>query len=130
MEVIYVAGPYRAKTKEQRDKNIIEASKLGVKVWEIGMVPIVPHNNCRKFEDYTDKVTDETYLNGGLALMHRCDAILVVENNWIKSEGTRIEILHAMRYHIPIFFNIEDLQRWGKTHDYTEEFSKLFYQKR
>lgn len=128
MKVIYVAGPYTAKTKEERNQNIINASKLGVKIWEIGMVPIVPHNNSRKFEDYTDKVSYEVYLNGGLELLRRCDAMIVSKDGFESSSGTCKEIIFCLANRIPILFSIDELERWGKNYDYTTRFSKIFYQ--
>lgn len=55
--VIYVAGPYTGISKEERDRNIVQADEIGRKISTIGlsegMLPrvLIPHNLTARWED-------------------------------------------------------------------------------
>ena len=102
MKIIYVAGPYRAKTKSRRDLHLAQAAMTGVLLAEKGWYPVIPHLNTAKFEDHAPWIGDEFYLDGTLELLRRCDALCLLPG-YEFSEGTAGEIAEARRLGIPVY---------------------------
>lgn len=107
---VYVAGPFRADSAWGIEQNIRRAENLALKVWEAGFPCVCPHTNTRFFQG---ALPDETWLAGDLAILKRQDAILMCEG-WEKSSGAKIELEWAREYHLPIFFSVEELIKYGK----------------
>lgn len=108
MKVVYIAGPFRAQTQWQVQRNIRRAEALGLEVAKLGAMPLIPHKNTEHFEG---EAPDSFWLWGTLTLMLRCDAVLVCDE-WESSEGTKAEIAHARRKGLPVFFRLEGLAAW------------------
>lgn len=110
MKVIYIAGPYRAKTPWQVQQNIEGAAILAAWCWQAGFAALCPHMNSAHMEGCA---TDEAFLEGTLELMRRCDAVLL-HPDWRRSEGARAERAEAERLGIPVFEKTVDLAayRW------------------
>ena len=66
MKLIYVAGPYRAQTKERRDLHIEQAKLTAVLLLEKGWFPVNPILNTARFEEYTPWTPDNIFLDGTL----------------------------------------------------------------
>lgn len=97
-KLVYVAGPYRGDIK----KNIENAENKSIELIRQGFDVITPHKNTAGYEKYEDGViTHETWLELGLNLLLRCDAIYVMKN-MENSEGTQAEIVFALKHSIPI----------------------------
>jgi hypothetical protein len=60
---------------------------------------------------YQGELPDEVFLDGCLALLRRCDALLTV-SGWEQSEGSRIEVAEARRVGLPVFHTVEDIEPW------------------
>jgi hypothetical protein len=60
---------------------------------------------------YQGELPDEVFLDGCLALLRRCDALLTV-SGWAQSEGSRIEVAEARRLGLPVFHTVEDIEPW------------------
>lgn len=103
--VIYVAGPFRPKSLGQwgQTLNIRRAEVAALGVWAAGFTALCPHLNTQNF---SGALPDEVWLRGDLALLERCDGILMVEG-WENSHGAMDEKNYAMRHKIPVFFSIE-----------------------
>ena len=109
MKLLYIAGPYRAKCQLNTQRNVVRAESMGKRVllnlkdW----YPVIPHKNTElwDFDPMLKTVPDELYLKGTLAMMRRCDAVLVTGD----SEGTRAEVEHAKEINIPVYTRIEDV---------------------
>jgi hypothetical protein len=102
--LIYVAGPYRARTAWRREVNIHRARAAGVLVAKAGGYPVIPHSNTAHFDDEAD---DSLWLAGSLELMRRCDGMLVVDtfdDEGGESLGTRREIEEARVFCIPVAY--------------------------
>ena len=98
MRVIYIAGPYRAATPYQVERNIRKAEAMMLLVCELGYAALCPHTMTR----YLDGTfTDEYWLEATLELMRRCDAVVCC-NGWENSEGTCGEIAEAERLGLPV----------------------------
>lgn len=109
MKVVYVAGPYRAVNAWEVEKNIRRAEELSLKVWHYGMAAICPHANTRFFDGAEP---DELWLRGDLAILAKCDAILLTED-YHKSEGAKKEESEARKIGIPVFYDLDELCDWA-----------------
>jgi len=96
--LIYIAGPYRAATREGIQANIDRAAEAAQRLWRKGWVAICPHLNSAHFEG-----DPAWYLTGYLEVLRSCDAMYVLKD-WARSEGTRAEILEAARNLMPLYF--------------------------
>ena len=101
--IIYVAGPYRAKTRAAISQNIEAAGRLGAYVCDIGWFPLIPHMNTAHLDSELPYLSDEFWLRGTMALMERCDAVALVPG-WESSAGTRDEIRRADELRLPVFY--------------------------
>lgn len=122
MKLVYVAGPYRAKTMWGVEQNIRKAEAVGMEIAKSGLAyPVIPHCNTRGYFEETQG--DQFWLEGTLELMRKCDAVMLTEG-WEKSSGTRGEIKEAWRISLPVFDDLVDLDAFlvGKD-DFKEVFS-------
>jgi hypothetical protein len=108
MKVIYVAGPFRGPHHWAIAQNIRKAEELSLEVWRIGCAAVCPHLNTAHYQGV---LPDDVWLYGDLAILARCDAMIVVPN-WEHSKGTQGEIYEAERLEIPIFYNLASLIAW------------------
>src|SRR5262245_24540181 len=108
MIVVYIAGPYRAATEYQVLQNIRRAEEVALRVWKAGAACICPHKNTAFFGGAAD---DSVWLEGDLAIISRCDAVVCVPG-WQASAGARGEVELARELSIPVFETIEGLESW------------------
>ena len=87
MKIIFVSGPYRAKTEWELVENIRRAEAAAIKLWQSGFAAICPHLNTAHFGGLCD---DQVWLEGDLEILRRCDAIFMLRG-WENSEGARME---------------------------------------
>ena len=107
MKVVYVAGPFRANSAWGIELNIRKAEELSLEVWRMGAAALCPHTNTRFFQGAAD---DSVWLKGDLALLSKCD-MMIVTDNWKQSSGARAEVEYAKLHSIPVFYSIENLRR-------------------
>ena len=112
MKVIFIAGPYRADSQYQVGKHIRAAENAAQMVWMWGGVALCPHLNTALFEGLPG-TDDDTWLQGTMELLRRCDAVLMVPG-WPNSEGAKAEREEAERLGLPVFFGREQLAHWLK----------------
>lgn len=108
MKVIYIAGPYRAPNAWDIEENIRRAERLALQVWRSGAAALCPHTNTRFFQG---AAPDAVWLDGDLALLAKCDAVIFTPN-WRESSGARAEHDFAVHHRIPVFHDVEDLRAW------------------
>jgi uncharacterized protein DUF4406 len=104
--VVYIAGPFRGKDSWEMENNIRRAEALALEVWRLGAAAICPHANTRFFQG---AAPDEIWLDGDLAILRKCDAVLMTPD-WKKSKGATAEYLHAADYDIQICLSLEELR--------------------
>lgn len=108
MKVVYVAGPYRGKDNWEIEQNVRRAETLALEVWRLGAAAICPHANTRFFQN---AAPDDVWLDGDLAILARCDAVLLTPD-WERSSGARAEEAFARRAGIEVFTDLSSLSAW------------------
>jgi hypothetical protein len=96
--LVYIAGPYRAPTTWEIQKNIHNARLWGVIVAKAGAYPMIPHSNTAHFDGAVEG--DAFWLNGTLEMMRRCDGVVLIEG-WDRSTGAIEERRQAEQLGIP-----------------------------
>jgi len=99
MKLVYVAGKFRGPNAWAIEQNIRRAEEVGLQVAEAGAAPVIPHANTRFFHG---TLTDEFWLAATMALLERCDGMVLVEN-WKDSVGACAEVDRFMQLGRPIF---------------------------
>lgn len=113
MKVVYVAGPFRGPTSWEIEENIRRAERLALDVWRLGAACICPHTNTRFFQGAAN---DEVWLRGDLAILEKCDAVMLTPD-WERSSGATAEVAHAKARGIPVFATLGELARWVVGHN-------------
>lgn len=98
MNVVYLAGPYRAPTIRGVVQNIRAAEAVALQLWQAGFAVICPHMNTALLDG---AITDEVVMAGDLELLARCDAIVMLRD-WQSSKGAKAERLFAREHGIPV----------------------------
>jgi hypothetical protein len=104
MKLVYIAGPYRAKSKYFIGRNISIARYHARLLWQKGYAVLCPHMNTAHFDGICP---DEVFLEGTMEMLRRCDLIYLLPN-WRDSEGAKAEYAEAQRLGIPRL-EIDDL---------------------
>ncbi len=99
-KVIYVAGPYRADCENNLFENIMRARAKARELWHEGWTVICPHANSMFMGDKDDF---QLFLDGGLELVRRSDAIYMLAG-FEKSEGSLQELALARELGKEIIF--------------------------
>jgi hypothetical protein len=118
--VIYIAGPFRAPSTAMPGQqnswgihqNVTRAMELSLQVWGLGAVGLCPHGNTFCFQN---ALSDDIWLEGDLALLAKCDAVIVTPD-WERSSGARAEVKFAEDHGIPVFATLPELARWVDGH--------------
>ena len=108
MKLIYVAGPYRAESAWEVEKNIRRAEEAGLTLAGLGACPVIPHTMFRFFNGLR---TDEFWLEATLQLLSKCDAVYMVPG-WENSEGSIGEHAHAQAHGFQIFQLYSLVEAW------------------
>ena len=110
MPIVYVAGPFSAKTRAGVEENIRRAEALALKVAELGTFPVAPHCNT-SHPDFERVQPYDFWICGTLKLLRVSDAIILTDD-WERSSGARGERTEAERRGMPVFETIEELKAW------------------
>lgn len=121
MKLIYIAGPYRPYTCADgtwvgTPMNIRNAEVTAVnlvnELGHLGLFPVVPHLNTRDFENQVEQNDDQYFLDGTMALLERCDAVLLtMPNADVVSVGTKAEVHRAHQLGIQVYRSFDALRR-------------------
>ena len=121
MKLIYIAGPYRPYTNAHgalvdTAHNISIAEMTAVHLVDalghLGLFPVVPHLNTRDFENQVKKNHDQYFLDGTMAMLERCDAVLLTMPNADEvSSGTKAEVHRAYQLGIQVYRSFDALRR-------------------
>jgi nucleoside 2-deoxyribosyltransferase len=108
MRIVYIAGPFRGPNSWEIERNVRRAEELAYEVFQLGVMPLIPHANTRWFHG---QGPDEFWLEGTKELLRRCDAIILAED-WLRSSGACGERDEAFARGIPIFHKVSELAEW------------------
>lgn len=121
MKLIYIAGPYRPYTCADgtwvgTPMNIRNAEVTAVNLVDtlghLGLFPVVPHLNTRDFENQVEQNDDQYFLDGTMAMLERCDAVLLTMPNADEvSSGTKAEVHRAYQLGIQVYRSFDALRR-------------------
>jgi hypothetical protein len=100
--LMYIAGPYSHPAKSGILANIHRAELAAIECARAGWAVHCPHKNFAGFEIHKD-ISYETWLEYDLAVLARCDAILMLDG-WASSKGASREFAFAVEHGIPQFF--------------------------
>jgi hypothetical protein len=106
MIVCYIAGPFRGPDSWAIENNIRRAEALALEVWRAGAAAMCPHTNTRFFQG---AAPDHVWLDGDLAILAKCDVILMTPD-WERSSGARAEHDFAAARSIPIVYSLDQLK--------------------
>lgn len=121
MKLIYIAGPYRPYTcadgtwvgTSMNTRNAeVTAVHLVNELGHLGLFPVVPHLNTRGFESQVKKNSDQYFLDGTMAILERCDAVLLtMPDADVVSVGTKAEVHRAHQLGIQVYRSFDSLRR-------------------
>lgn len=97
--LIYIAGPFRGPTPLDVRRNCEAARDLGFEVARLGGYPVIPHLMTA---DFDKQLTDDFWLQGTMALLKACDAV-VLHVRWEQSSGAVAERAMALELGMSVF---------------------------
>ena len=98
MKVLYIAGPYRAQTEWELERNIRHAEEVALIGWQLGYAVFCPHKNTAHFGG---SCSDDVWLDGTMEFLRRSDAVCML-STWQASVGARAELEEARRLGLDI----------------------------
>jgi len=105
-KVVYIIGPFRAKTDHERIKNIRAAEAMADTLWEMGFTVICCHMNTKNMEGF---IPDDDILEGDIEIMMRCDFCVTSfpfkHEKMVNSVGSQNEIKHAREHNKSVYDN-------------------------
>lgn len=113
MPVVYVAGPYRAKTREAVELNIQSARRVGLECCRKGWSPIIPHSNTAHLDAVDPSIPDDFWLASTMELLRRADAVVLCPG-WERSAGTLAEVAVAKSLGMSIYTSVGQLPLAGE----------------
>lgn len=111
--LIYIAGPYSAETEEERLANTIAAIDAGIKVFQKGHIPFIPHLSHwvdKRAKETGINLTWEDYMKWDEEILKRCDALLFLK----PSRGANIELENAKKMGKIIYHSIDEIHDANK----------------
>lgn len=100
MRLIYIVGPYRAEDTVGISRNIRHAREAAKRLWALGYAVICPHSNTAHFDGV---VSDRAFIDGGLEMLTRCDAVYMLKGFW-NSSGSLEELELAKELELDIIY--------------------------
>ncbi len=90
----------------------VTAVNLVNELGHLGLFPVVPHLNTRDFENQVKKNDDQYFLDGTMAMLERCDAVLLtMPDADVVSTGTKAEVHRAHQLGIQVYRSFDALRR-------------------
>lgn len=102
--VVYLAGPFSGDV----EGNVAEAATMALQVWTMGAACHCPHLNSGL---WVGVLEERVFLEGGLAILATCNAILMMPT-WQSSAGATKERQLALKLGIPVLYSITELREW------------------
>ena len=115
---VYVAGAYSDDNVLGVLKNIGRGEYYASLLFQKGYAPFTPwHDKNYAINNWSEDLTVKMFLEYSLEWLRVSDCMLVVPNHsglkrWGDSKGVEDEILEADKSGIPIFYELEDLDKF------------------
>jgi hypothetical protein len=103
VKLVFIAGKFSGASAWEIACNTHEAEAAALRVAQLGGMPVVPHSLARSM---FGTLTEEFWRAGCIALLARCDGILLLPT-WSSSAGANAESNYAAEH---------GLRRWGVGH--------------
>ena len=105
--LIAIAGPYSADTPDKRQHNLAALNTAAAAVLKLGHIPVVGVNAALPIVECLGADVDhyETMMTISLALMDRCDAILMLGES--KGANRELEVLRSKG--LPVYLSIDEI---------------------
>jgi len=100
MKIVYLAGPYRADTAAEVERNIQNARRYHMALTEAGIFSFCPHVHMAHYDGLQE---EQWFLDGTMEMMRRCDALVFIRGAMMKSSGSIREMHEAGKLKIPIY---------------------------
>ena len=120
MKKIYVAGAYSADNVISVLQNIGRGQHYASMLLSRGYAPFCPWLDKEYvINNYLETPPLQQFYDYSTAWLSVSDAMFVVPdlpglNSWRDSMGTKQERHFALENNIPVFYNLEELEEWGK----------------
>ena len=100
--------------------NVLRSHIISKDLWRRGYFSV---NNITgtSFFNLGRKVPTSVITIGCNKIMDRCDAVLVINKGWWRSSGIIEEMFHSLEKNLPVFFTMEDLNRWRFADEDTQQ---------
>ena len=104
---IYIAGPYTAPTRREREAHVARARQVARAVHRLGVAIVCPHISGIEMEDVRPDLDWTWWMEATSQDLETCHAVVVVDG-WEGSTGTCQEIKQAARDDQPVFYADSD----------------------
>lgn len=102
--VVYVAGPYSSDPVG----NTRTACQVFHRLFDAGLAPIIPHLSL--LLDFEQHRPWQDWMDLDLPIVERCEALLRIPG---ASAGADLEVQHAIKCGIPVFYQEADIIAWA-----------------
>lgn len=110
--LIYTAGPFRSRSTPynywEQVQFIRASEEVSLAIWTAGGVAVSPHLLTANFQG---ALPDQVWLEGDLALLARCDGVLMLPG-WQDSSGACAEYEFARKREMSIWVDLPELTCW------------------
>ena len=107
--LIAVAGPYSAKTAEERRRNLAALNQAALEVFRLGHVPVIGVNAALPVVELMNIDEDryEAIMKISLAIVGQCEALLMIG----ESPGVKRELDLIRAKGLPVYNAVDEIPR-------------------
>ena len=112
-KLVFICSPYRAKTTEEKHRNVQYAKMLCIDAYQMGWIPIAPHLHYPQLFSRRGRSipSDHTVIiTSGLELLRRCD-LMYVGNLYGISSGMKAAIDRAETHYCIRILYTDDISQ-------------------
>lgn len=114
MKVVYVAGPIGSESFERSLRNCYCATEVALRLSRAGLAVICVHAlaamEIAQQGGESTPYRRKQVLDQDIDILARCDAVVLVTENYAASSGTKAEVAHARVLGIPVFTEAEAIE--------------------
>lgn len=106
--LIYVAGPYTGKDRQEIESNVNYAIDIGIDIFNKGHFPYIPHLTDlvdKRAKEMGKEMFWEDFISWDVPWLKVCDALYFIK----ESKGANIELEEAKKLGKIIFYNNDEV---------------------